>query len=145
MTTGRPAPRPDVLQEAVRAFYEVSAAANVQMRQVLDALDLNDPTAGMLWMLDPAQPPTSMRQLARALGCDPSNVTLIADKLEHSGLAARHVNPRDARSRILSLTPAGLELRQRLLDGLIRVSPLAALSRTERAQLVLILRKLGAR
>lgn len=134
--------RPDVLPDLVRAFYKASAAANQQSRDILDGLDLTETMAGVLWMLDPAQPPTSMREIARSLGCDPSNVTLVVDKLAQSRLVVREVNPRDARARILRLTHAGEELRRQLLDGLITVTPLAYLSKAEQKQLLDILEKL---
>lgn len=133
-----------LLQTLVRAFYEVSAAANLQMRTLLDGLHLTEAMAGLLWMLDPALPPASMRELARGLGCDPSNVTLIGDKIEQAGLAVRQVNPNDARSRNLTLTAAGLTLRAQLFDQLVALTPLASLSRAEQQQLVSVLYKLGA-
>ncbi len=133
-----------LLQTLVRAFYEVSAGANLQMRAVLDGLGLTEAMAGVLWMLDPARPPATMRELARGLGCDPSNVTLIGDKLEQAGLAVRQVHPDDARSRILRLTPAGRTLRAELIDRLVAVTPLASLTRAEQQQLVRVLHKLGA-
>lgn len=68
----------------------------------------------------------------------------MVDKLAQSQLVVRTVSPRDARARILSLTPSGEELREPLLDGLIAVTPLAFLSSTEQIQLTSILQKLGA-
>ena len=143
-TRRRGADRAEVLPDLVRAFYEVSAVANRQSREILDGLELTEPMAGVLWMLDPLRPPTSMREIARGLGCDPSNVTLIVDKLANSQLVVREVSPRDARARILRLTRSGEELRQRLVDGLITVTPLSSLSHSEQTGLLHVLRRLGA-
>ena len=54
--------------------------------------------------------------------CDPSFVTNIADQLEKRGLATRESDPADRRVKRIALTPAGLELKQRIeteiLNGL---------------------------
>jgi MarR family transcriptional regulator, organic hydroperoxide resistance regulator len=134
----------DLLQTLLRQLREVATVAGLRTRGVLDEFGLNETSAGVLWMLDPSQPPATMRELARRIGCDPSNVTLISGKLEQAGLTFREVNPSDGRSRLLSLTSAGLETRARLLDRLLRDTPLAALSRQEQHHLTALLAKLGA-
>lgn len=142
-TTDSAGADPQLLQSLVRAFFEVSTAASLQLREVLEGLDLSESLAGVLWTLDPDLPPTSMRELAGRLGCDPSNVTLLGDKLEQAGLAVRQVSPSDARSRILTLTVAGLTLRGQLLDRLVSITPFATLPRHEQQQLVRVFRKLS--
>jgi DNA-binding MarR family transcriptional regulator len=88
--------------------------------------------AGVLWALDPAKPAVPMRELARRLRCDPSNVTLIGDRLEQAGLVVRRPHPSDGRSRILALTASGLERRAQLLQRLLDTTPLKGLSPRER-------------
>lgn len=131
------------LQSVAVAFYEASAVAATRLRGVLSDLGLSETAAAVLWMLDPDAAPKSMRDLARVLGCDPSNVSLLGDKLERSGLAVREVSPHDSRARVLTLTDAGSQLRHRLLDGLTAVSPVAALSPADQADLHRLLSKLG--
>ena len=97
----------------------VSASLDHEVRQVLAGLDLSASASGLLWMLDPARPPLRLREIARALDCDPSNVTLIGDKLQRAGLVTRQAHPDDRRSRVLALTPAGRRLRERLLDFVV--------------------------
>lgn len=54
----------------------------------------------------------SMGQLAEDLGCDPSNVTGLIRRLEQRGLVARTADETDRRTKWLSLTTEGIELRE---------------------------------
>jgi len=85
-----------------------------------------------------------MREIARALGCDPSNVTLIGDKLEQAGLVTRQAHSDDRRSRVLTLTDTGRQLRERLLTRLVAATPLPSLTAREQHQLGRLLAKLGS-
>ncbi len=58
--------------------------------------------------------PTSMRELAARLKCDPSNVTGLIDRLEARGLVERQPVPGDRRVKYLALTREGEQLRKRL-------------------------------
>jgi DNA-binding MarR family transcriptional regulator len=62
--------------------------------------------------------PISMRELARRLGADPSNVTGLIDRLEARGLVERRPDATDRRIKGLALTSAGAELRERLFARL---------------------------
>jgi DNA-binding MarR family transcriptional regulator len=53
--------------------------------------------------------PMTLAQLAEAHGVDRPYATIIVDKLETLGFVERHPHPRDRRSKIVSLTPAGRE------------------------------------
>ncbi|RBQ22061.1 MarR family transcriptional regulator [Spongiactinospora rosea] len=79
--------------------------------------------------------PMAMRELAIRLGCEPSNATFIVDKLEQGGLIERRPHPTDRRTKQLFLTPAGEELRARLIDLLIERSPLGGLTTEEQRTL----------
>jgi DNA-binding MarR family transcriptional regulator len=84
---------------------------------VVSELDLAPMQAKALHELDLEQP-ISMRELARRLGADPSNVTGLIDRLEARGLVERRPDPNDRRIKGLALTPAGASLRQRLFARL---------------------------
>jgi len=112
-----------------------------RMQEGLDRLDLTAPLANVLWLLRPDADPLSLRQIAGLLHCDPSNVTLLSTKLEQRGLAERRPHPRDGRVRTLVLTEAGEEVRGRLLDTVVRHSPLAGLTLKEQEQLHALLAK----
>ncbi|OYN98278.1 MarR family winged helix-turn-helix transcriptional regulator [Enemella evansiae] len=51
--------------------------------------------------------PRGMGELADELGCDASNITQVVTRLEARGLAERHANPNDRRSRQVNRTTAG--------------------------------------
>ncbi|WP_433891256.1 MarR family winged helix-turn-helix transcriptional regulator [Streptomyces sp. CA-111067] len=72
--------------------------------------------------------PMTMGELAERMSCEPSNATFVIDKLAKQGLVERHPHPTDRRARLLVLTPAGTDLRERLLELLVQDSPLAGLS-----------------
>lgn len=140
-----PERRPDPVLSLLRQWFEVSATFNAEVREVLTEFDLTESASGLLWMLDPDLPPLRMREIARALGCDPSNVTLMGDKLQSAGLVRRQAHPDDRRSRVLALTDTGRQLRERLLARLVQATPLPSLTAREQAQLGQLLTKLGAK
>lgn len=111
------------------------------MRDHLPALDLTEPLANLMWILDPALEPVSLRRLAERLHCDPSNITLLSTQLEGRGLAERRPHPRDGRIRTLALTEAGAGVRRQLLDLVAARSPLAVLDDAEQRQLHAMLTK----
>ncbi len=128
----------------LRQLFEFSTLTSTRLRRVLEDFELTESMAGVLWTLDSGQPPVSMRELARRIGCDPSNVTLIGDKLQRAGLVERQPHPSDGRARVLALTDAGRALRARLLDRLVATTPLPTLTTREQQQLSNLLNKLGA-
>ncbi|GAA3013104.1 MarR family transcriptional regulator [Streptosporangium longisporum] len=75
--------------------------------------------------------PMTMTELAERMGCEPSNATFVADKLEKLGLLERRPHATDRRAKQLVLTREGTALRERLLDLLVRDSPLAGLTQQE--------------
>lgn len=140
-----PASQPpgDPLVLLLKQLIDVSATINADVRAVLADLDLTDMMSGLLWTLDPDRPPLRMREIAQRLGCDPSNVTLVGDKLERAGLATREPHPQDRRSRALVLTERGRELRGQVLRRAVTATLLPNLSRREQEQLSHLLTKLG--
>jgi DNA-binding MarR family transcriptional regulator len=56
-----------------------------------------------------------MRLLAESLHFDSSNVTGIVDRLEERGLVERRASDQDRRVKLLVITEAGTELRDRLI------------------------------
>jgi DNA-binding MarR family transcriptional regulator len=93
---------------------------------------------GLLYL----EAPMSMRQLAEALGCDASNVTVLIDRMEARGLVERRAAPTDRRVKQLVLTPEGTRLRERLLAKLFEDLPvLAGLSEPDLRSLRDLLRR----
>jgi DNA-binding MarR family transcriptional regulator len=87
--------------------------------------------------------PMAMKDLGQRMRCDPSFVTNIADQLEKRGLATRESDPADRRVKRIALTPAGLELKQRIENEILGGLPWRhALDNDERACLLGLVRKL---
>ena len=125
-------------------LFQVSAQTRERVDVALAELGLTESMAGLLWLLDAGETATSMRELARRLGCDPSNVTLISDKLQDVGLVERRTHPTDGRARVLALTARGRDTWAQLNARLAHTALLATLSATEQQQLSDLLAKLGA-
>jgi len=87
--------------------------------------------------------PLAMKDLGLRMRCDPSFVTSIADQLEKRGLATRESDPADRRVKRIALTPAGLELKQRIETEILNALPWRhALDNDERTCLLGLIRKL---
>ena len=87
--------------------------------------------------------PMAMKDLGMRMRCDPSFVTNVADQLEKRGLATRESDPADRRVKRIALTPAGLELKQRIENEILSGLPWRhALDNDERACLLGLVRKL---
>ena len=114
---------------------------NELIGDVLRELNLTVPLSNALWKLDPGAPAPSMREMAARLGCDPSTVTFLADRLGERDLVERRVNPANRRSNTLVLTPKGTQVRQRLVEAMATLSPIARLSVVEQRQLHHLLSK----
>jgi DNA-binding MarR family transcriptional regulator len=120
---------------------DVADALNEEMADVLGESGLSKSQAGILWALSPSTPPVSMRELARRLHCDPSNITLLGDQLQAFGLVQRQPDPTDGRRRVLVLTDHGLALWSRLLERMQQRSALFTLTIEEQNQLLGLLEK----
>ena len=94
-----------------------------------------------LWISGPLEP----SRLADASGMSRQAVSSLAKTLEQDGLVERRSAPHDARSVVLSLTPAGTERVERVFAEHNRRETewAAALDRGERATLTRLLAKLA--
>lgn len=79
-----------------------------------------------------ASEPLSQRQLARRFGCDPSNISVIVDRLVERGLVERRPDPRDGRVKLIAATDAGTSLALRCCRDREWLGP--ALDRLDAAQ-----------
>ena len=57
--------------------------------------------------------PLSQRQLAKRFGCDPSNISVIVDRLVERELVERRPDPRDGRVKLVAATDVGRALAVR--------------------------------
>ena len=93
--------------------------------------------SGPLYRLHPSE-------LTGALMLTSSGTTKRLDRLEQAGLIERAPDPDDRRGTLISLTPAGRELIDRVSDAHLanEARLLASLTAAERKQLATLLRKL---
>lgn len=70
----------------------------------------------LLWELH-VRGPVKQRELAAALDVSPRNVTALVDALVASDHVAREAHPGDRRAFLITLTPTGSEVAQRMAEG----------------------------
>jgi MarR family transcriptional regulator, organic hydroperoxide resistance regulator len=137
----RPPEQPAALDhELARAVYQLHATLERQLHDTLAELELTISLADTLWQLDPAAGPLSRRQLADRLGCDPSNVTFLVDRLEQRSLVTRARAGEDRRVKALALTPAGIAIRNRLIATLAESPMFSRLTTAQQRELARLLR-----
>lgn len=91
----------------------------------------------MLFM-DPGRP-QQMSEVAATIGCGPSNLTGIIDKLEARGFVKRRPGRGDRRVKEVSLTRTGQAFRNRLLARIREPAPwMRALSAEDQRSLIAI-------
>jgi DNA-binding MarR family transcriptional regulator len=127
--------------QLARAAYGLHAALERQLHETLLELDLTIALADTLWQLDPALGPLSRRQLADRLGCDPSNVTFLVDRLEQRRLVTRARAGTDRRVKALALTSNGIAVRSRLIATLADAPMFSRLTVAQRRRLTALLRE----
>jgi DNA-binding MarR family transcriptional regulator len=131
----------ELMMSLLRRLTSVADATYAVIGDVLAEFDLTMSAAGLLWALDPRSEAPTMRALSRQLRCDPSTISLMADKLDASGLIERRPHPTDGRMRTLALTDLGLRVWTALSRRLCETSTLTALSPAERRTLDTLLAK----
>ncbi len=86
----------------------------------------------------------SMRALAEAWECDPSNATWVVDRLEKLGLAERRSIANDRRVKLVVLTRKGHKIRAELLKEFHQPPPeISSLERDELESLIRVLSKVS--
>ena len=106
---GKALPKLDV--EIGQLLIELMELMKQHFFTVATELDLTPTQAIALHSLGE---PCPMRELAEAIGHDASHITSVVDRLEAQGLVERRVDPKDRRVKLLSLTPAGWALQERI-------------------------------
>jgi DNA-binding MarR family transcriptional regulator len=132
MGTGRrrnPGPCESV-QQLMRLFAATYAR---EMDSVAGELGL---TRTQAVLLGTAAEPGSIRELAERIGCDPSNLTGVVQRLAERDLIVIEPDPDDRRVKRIALSESGLETVHRLGDGGTRLfSAIAEASAEELAVL----------
>ncbi len=133
--------REDMAVAMLRQWRHTSDVVDRATEVVLARHGLNETAAAVLMILGEPESSPTMRDLARLLGCDPSNVTLVAAKLQNDAMIDKRPHPTDGRSRVLALTPRGQAELSQLLIELTAASPLNGLSVAEQQQLSALLHR----
>src|SRR5213596_625086 len=89
--------------------------------------------------------PQPVNEIGRRIELTSGAITTAVDRLESRDLVTREAHPSDRRARIVRLTAAGKEQAAEIFAGHKAAMDLAAsgLSKTERATLIELLKKLG--
>jgi DNA-binding MarR family transcriptional regulator len=124
-------------------IYNVYGSLQRSVSATLRELDLTEALADLVWHLDPVDGPQSRRALASRLHCDPSNVTLLVDRLEVRGFVESRPDGKDRRLKAIALTPRGRQVRDRLVVTTADSPTFANLSQIERRQLAQLLTRCG--
>jgi DNA-binding MarR family transcriptional regulator len=127
------------LTAVVAATHDLWMRTNDLLGESLAEHQMTPATFQALWLIDPEEPPPSMKVMAERLYCNAPNLTFISNQLADRGLVERAVDPDDRRSRVLVLTAKGRQVRDELVSTVLEKTPLAALSASELAQLATLL------
>lgn len=127
------------LTAVVAATHDIWMRTNDLLGESLAEHQMTPATFQALWVIDPDEPPPSMKVMAERLYCNAPNLTFISNQLTDRGLVERAVDPDDRRSRVLVLTAKGRQVRDELVSTVLEKTPLAALSDGELAQLAALL------
>ncbi|MFB8279996.1 MarR family winged helix-turn-helix transcriptional regulator [Nocardia colli] len=130
-----------LVYDVLDLIFTAAEQINALLADTVGDVGLTAVMAKTLWQIEPSATP-SMRQLAAALGCDPSTVTFLADRLQEKGLITREIDPANRRAKIVTLTERGREVRQQLGAAMLTRSSVAHLDPGERRQLGRLLTKL---
>jgi len=123
-----------IIRSSMKGKYAITAIAEENRLTAQQALTL--------CLLDPSKS-VPMKSLSVFMACDPSNVTGIVEQLVVEGYVERKEAEYDRRVKTLTLTEAGLALRDRFLEVTTstRLPNLDHLSNEEAEQLITLLEK----
>ena len=127
---------------AGQLFFRLWRASHTNTAAALDTVGLTPPLFAVLNYLH-AHDGAIQQEIGGAMGIDPSTMVSLIDQLERGGMAVRRPRPQDRRAREVSLTAKGRRtlLRARELAAQVEDSVLQGLTKTERRQLLGLLRK----
>ncbi|MBC7714540.1 MAG: MarR family transcriptional regulator [Rhizobacter sp.] len=105
--------------------------------------NLNNPECGVLYVLSTGAV-TNQLTLGQDLGIDKATIVKIIDKLEHLNFVKREVDPTDRRAKLLSITPKGKKILDKIATVKAEVEELIFkdFSKEEKQQLTTLLPKL---
>ena len=134
-------PPAGIVPELPQVFFRLLMSHRAWIKSGAMGLGLSAFQAMTMLFMDPARP-RPMSEVAATIGCGPSNLTGIIDKLEARGLVKRRPAQGDRRIKEVSLTRAGQAFRNRLLARIREPAPwMRALPVEDQRTLVEIFKK----
>ncbi|MEU1513268.1 MarR family transcriptional regulator [Streptomyces sp. NPDC005811] len=124
--------------ELGKLVHDLDMQSSARMREWVSGLGL---TVAQASALREMIAPMTMRELAGRMSCEPSNATVVIDKLETLRLIERRPHPTDRRAKQLVLTPEGTGLRERLLTVLTEEPLFTGLTQDEQDALEGLLKR----
>lgn len=126
-----------VMMKAHRALQRLAV-------QSIESFDVGISDFGVMEMLL-HKGPQPVNEIGRRIGLTSGAITTAVDRLESSGLVTRGNHPNDRRARVVQLTPRGREQAAKVFNGHKAAMDSVAngLSKSERATLIQLLKKLG--
>ena len=109
-------------RQAWLLLFKIFRTQRREMMGLHAEFQLNPAQLHLLMHLD-AQRGRPMSELAETLAYDASYVTGLVDKIEDRGLVQRLPSPEDRRVKLIALTAAGAEIRQRVVDRVSQPPP----------------------
>jgi DNA-binding MarR family transcriptional regulator len=103
--------------ELGKLLHDLDMQCNARMRDWVTPLGL---TVAQASALREMTGPMTMKELAHKMSCEPSNATIVIDKLETLKLIERRPHPTDRRAKQLVLTDEGTALRGKVVEAVSR-------------------------
>ena len=126
----------NVARELPQVFFRLLMSHRAWIKSGATSLGLSAFQAMTMLFMDPGRP-QPMSEVAATIGCGPSNLTGIIDKLEARGYVKRRPGDGDRRVKQVSLTRAGQAFRNRLLARIREPAPwMRALSAEDQRTLI---------
>lgn len=105
----------DIDKQVCFALYSASNALTRAYRPILDAIDLTYlqyMTMLVLWK----KAPMNVKDIGAELKLDSGTLTPLLKRLEQKGIVERKRSESDERARMISVTEAGIDLREKALS-----------------------------
>jgi DNA-binding MarR family transcriptional regulator len=135
-------PNTDATEFAGQLFFRLWRASHTRIAEKLESIGLTPASFGVLNLLG-KRDAAIQQEIGKAMGIDPSTMVALLDGLEEAGLVTRSPHPADRRARVVALTPKGRKAveRGRKLNNEVEDEVLKGLNKTERKQLLALLRQ----
>lgn len=98
------------------SLYRASRSVTRAYRPLLEELGLTYPQYLVMLVLWQAGEPVGVNDIGARLGLDSGTLTPLLRRLDAAGLVTRERGRDDERRRVIALTPAGADLRERAAD-----------------------------